>query len=111
MSKLEKGIDSPERLSDEKVAEQPHTAVDIPDPDAGLSAEERAAAVYSPFTFLSIHPKLTAETGQNTPLETRPQTHPMALVPLFDFLPRQNEHWKRENRWPARGSEDDERAV
>ncbi|KAF2708559.1 MFS nicotinic acid transporter-like protein Tna1 [Pleomassaria siparia CBS 279.74] len=45
MSALEKGKDSAEHLSDEKTtAIAPGTAtVDIPDPDAGLSDEERAA--------------------------------------------------------------------
>jgi hypothetical protein len=111
MSTLEKGSDSPERLSDEKATEQPQIALDIPDPDAGLSEEERAAHVHSPSTFVDTHPMLIAKTGQNTSLEAGPQTHPMAFFPLPDFLPRPNEHRKCQNRWSARGSEDDKRAV
>jgi hypothetical protein len=65
---------------------------DIADPDAGLSEEERAAAVraYSigPQVFMLIN-----SVGSQAVMETRLEAYPVAFFPLPHLLLGQDQHW------------------
>jgi hypothetical protein len=63
-----------------------HTIDNLPDPDAGLSDEERAAHVTFSFQRHSI-PFTNKSPGPRTPPEIGLQAYPMALVPLSYFVP------------------------
>jgi hypothetical protein len=65
---------------------------DVADPDAGLSEEERAAAVYHPVEFGQLH-RLTSIAGSQAALEARREAHSVAVVSVSDFVPRPDEHW------------------
>jgi hypothetical protein len=93
-----------------ETAKHVHTIENLPDPDAGLSEEERAAHVshlhtepkHRTMTILTQHPP-----GQSPPPQTRRPTNSLALLPLPHFLSRSHEHWQRQSRWPTRRSQHD----
>lgn len=70
----------------------------LPDPDAHLSPEERAAIVRS-ICPKPLHPFIIpdslanySDVGPQTPLETRPPSDPVALPSLSYQLLRSNKH-------------------
>ena len=71
-----------------------------PDPDAGLSEEEKARIVcilqlINIVTYISL-----TDVGPQTPPPTRPPPDPLALPPLPHLLPRPHQHRQRQTRRP-----------
>jgi hypothetical protein len=64
---------------------------DIADPDAGLSEEERVAAVSS-YIITNIY-VLISTAGPQASMETGPEAHSMVVLPLSHLLPRSDEYW------------------
>ena len=106
-SAIEKPLD---RSSEEKTigdkhfetAKHVHTIENLPDPDAGLSEEERLDHVRSTPLLPPHISFLTKIPGQKAPPQARLQAHPLALLPVPNLLPRPHKHWQRQSRRPAR---------
>ena len=90
--------------------------VDIPDPDAGLSEEERAAAVRvtlrtraAVLTALRTRSSFASSTSNSShgcPSSTLSVSLPLADVRwsselTASSLSRSDEHWQRESRWSS----------
>lgn len=112
--RLSDGASEEKKIGNERVEDERHTIENLPDPDAGLSDEERAIQVRllaSPVPFKRDMALLTHTSGPQTPLETRSQAHPLALLPVPDFLSRPHQHRQRESRRPAGRSQNDQWAI
>lgn len=59
--------------------------------------------MYTSNHFLSL--------GPYSPQETRLQTNPLALLPLFDFVPGPYKYRQRQSRWPSGRSRPLELAI
>lgn len=84
---------------------QRHTIENLPDPDAGLSEEERAAHVHCPSNTSGNSTDTCI--GSQTPQKTRPQAHPLAVLPIPHLLPRPHQYWQCEARRLAARFEND----
>lgn len=73
----------------------------VPDPDEGLSEEERHKLVSR--IELNVYTSLTSCIGPKGHVEGGPLSNPMALFTILDFLPGSNKYRKRENRRPSKG--------
>jgi hypothetical protein len=105
--RLSDGASEEKKIGD--ALEERHTIENLPDPDAGLSDEERAAQVCPSLSFVTL--LANATIGSQTALETRPKAHPMAFILVPHLLPRPHQHWQCESRWPARRSSHDQWTV
>lgn len=116
-SAIEVGYETPRSDEEKKSIDAQATNVevagalidDLPDPDARLSEEERAAHVC--LGHPSLQKVFLILAGSQVTLEARSETHPMAFIPVPGFFPGQDQHWQCQTRWPAGGSTNDKQPI
>jgi hypothetical protein len=93
------------------VETSPANAIDreLPDPDAGLSEEERKHIDRKLLWKLDI--RFVAHNQPHNDLRLTHQPHSLAVSAVFDQFPRSYEHRQCQNRGSPGGSRDEQPAV